>query len=244
MTSTNEDIISSLYPPPPPYFKYFTEENLNNLEIWKNKAQDEMQIDKTDLEQVKEDQDIKAPGQLKFLVPPKQPDGDHYRGFGNLWSFEDKLPGLKELGWTQLYKDDDELITSNTKIAELHKLMDSLLLNFLELIGVVSIDPQQFHYKIEDLKLILININHILNTYRPHQSRESLIMLLRKQIDMKRNEISEIDKTSEDIKLRILKLVDTSYISDQEDVKSEHDSTEDGESIKNNIIQKLLNQNV
>lgn len=244
MTSTNEDIISSLYPPPPPYFKYFTDENLSKLETWKNKGQDDMQLDKTDLEQANEYEDNKPPGELKFLVPPKQPDSDHYRGFGNLWSFEDKLPGLKELGWTQLYKDDDELITSNTKIVELHKLMDSLLLNFLELIGVVSIDPQQFHYKIEDLKLILININHILNTYRPHQSRESLIMLLRKQIDMKRNEINEIDKTSEDIKAKILKLVDANYHDGQEDVKSEEDSAEDKESIKNSIIQRLLDQNV
>ena len=39
--------------------------------------------------------------------------------------------------------------------------------------------------KIHDINLILININHLLNTYRPHQSRESLIMLLKNQIDYK-----------------------------------------------------------
>lgn len=243
MTSTNEDIISSLYPPPPPYVKYFTEENLNKLEAWKNGTQDDMQIDKTDSERDIEEKESQPPGVLKFLIPPKQPSGEHYRGFGSLWSFEDKLPGLKELGWTQLYKDDDELITSNTKIEELHKLMDSLLLNFLELIGVVSIDPQQFHYKIEDLKLILINISHILNTYRPHQSRESLIMLLRKQIDMKRNEINEIDKTSSDIKAKILKLVDANYVNEQENNKEENDAN-DEETVKNRIIDKLLSQNL
>ena len=194
--SENEDLISSLYPPPPPYFKFFTEENRAKLEAW--------QKDHDGKEQLVPE----PPGELKFLVPPKQPEGTHYRGYGSLWSFEDKLPSLEDLGWKKLYESVDDQDTSRAKIHELHKLTDSLLLCFLELIGIMSIDPQQFHVKIEDLKLILININHILNTYRPHQSRESLIMLLRQNIEQKRSEITEIDKTCDSIRQRIEAIMD------------------------------------
>ena len=194
--SENEDLISSLYPPPPPYFKFFTEENRAKLEAW--------QKDHDGKEQLVPE----PPGELKFLVPPKQPEGTHYRGYGSLWSFEDKLPSLEDLGWKKLYESVDDQDTSRAKIHELHKLTDSLLLCFLELIGIMSIEPQQFHVKIEDLKLILININHILNTYRPHQSRESLIMLLRQNIEQKRSEITEIDKTCDCIRQRIEAIMD------------------------------------
>lgn len=187
--SENEDLISSLYPPPPPYFKFFTEDNKQKLESWKKDNPDTS--------------DAEPPGELKFLVPPKQPEGTHYRGYGSLWSFEDKLPSLEDLGWKKLYESVDDHDTSRAKIQELHKLTDSLLLCFLELIGIMSIEPLQFHVKIEDLKLILININHILNTYRPHQSRESLIMLLRHKIEQKQKEISNIDETCTSIRERI-----------------------------------------
>lgn len=225
---SNEDLISSLYPPPPPYVKFFTSENLNELALWNQKK-----IDNSDQEL--------PPGELKFLVPPKPPSGTHYRGYGNIWSFEDKLPSLKDANWEQLYQDDDESITSETKIKELHKLMDSLLLNFLELIGVVSIDPAKFEPKIKDISLILININHLLNTYRPHQSRESLIMLLKKKIDSKRLEIETMKKTSTQIKARIKKLaeIDDSKYKQPQLTSHEPASTE---TIKEEIINELLHQ--
>lgn len=231
ITGMSEDLISSLYPPPPPYFKFFTQENLNKVNSWK-KEQDQEESSPEDPRKVPE-------GELQFLIPPEQPSGTHYRGYGNLWSFEDKLPSLKEAGWTQLYKEEDELITSQTKIKELHKLMDSLLLNFLELIGSMSVDPSKFHYKIEDLKLLLININHILNTYRPHQTRESLIMLLKKQIDKKNNEINEIDKVSTSITEKIQKLTNN-VKGTNEDVDESNESS--SAELKKKLLDKLLYQ--
>lgn len=185
----SEDLISALYPPPPPYVKFFTGENLEKLESFEGDFNEN-----------------NITGELKFLVPPKPPAGNHYRGYGNIWSFEDKLPSLKNSNWDQLYKIDDDKITSENKISELHKLTDSLLLNFLELVGIISINPLLFEPKINLISLILININHLLNTYRPHQSRESLIMLLKSKIDEKNTEIENIDKVALEIKEKIKKL--------------------------------------
>ena len=183
----SDDLISALYPPPPVYYKYFTKSNLDKF-----KPLDDSAL---------------ATGELKLQVPPEIPQSDHYRGYGSVWSLETKIPSLKSLGFTQLYQDEDEVITSKTKIAELHKLLDSLLLNFLELVASVAVDPSKFYIKIEHLKLLIINMNHLLNTYRPHQTRESLIMLLQKLIQDKRDETAQIDKAIEDAKKNILELI-------------------------------------
>lgn len=250
--SEGDELISSLYPPPPPYYKYFTDENVEKLAQWKKSNQgtrsavsrsDSENENGTGEEQHGNETGAEVTGELKFLVPPKPPLGTHYRNYGNVWSFEDKLPSLKEMGLTQLYQDEDSTITSRAKIEELHKLLDSLLLNFLELIGVVSIEPEKFHFKIEDLKLILININHILNLYRPHQSRESLIMLLRRQIESKRLEISEINSISNEVKTKINKLLENLLV--EEHVEPELTTTEDtkasaAEKDKSEIVDKLL----
>lgn len=245
----SEDLISSLYPPPPPYYKYFTDENLEKLrkakENEENRENEEHQLEKAENPQSGDTDaatEVQLPPELKLLTPPTQPVGDHYRGYGNLWSFENKLPSLKDSGWRQLYEDEDENITSKTKTKELHKLTDSLLLNFLELVGSVAVDPSQFHVKIEDLKLILININHILNTYRPHQTRESLIMLLRKHIDSKRAEIAEIDRVSENVKLKILSLVTEQepIHEEEEETLASGDDTNDREKLHDAIAGRLL----
>lgn len=188
-----DDLITSLYPPPPPYYKHFTKANIDKFEALK-------QAD--DLDAVK--------GALKFQVPPDVPLTPQYRGYGSVWSLDNKIPSLKSLGFTQLYQDEDETITSKAKIAELHKLLDSLLLNFLELVGSVAVEPAKFYIKIEHLKRLIINMNHLLNTYRPHQTRESLIMLLQKLIEDKRAETAKIEAAMLQAKKDILDLVQRS----------------------------------
>lgn len=232
MSTQEDDLISSLYPPPPTFYQFFTKENLEAFEKYKaeNKKSEPSDFTKEDEKDTKNDGH--PPGVLKFFVPPKPMKGSHYRGFGNFWPFEDQLPKLTELGWKQLYPEEDESITYKTKLKELHKLMDSLLLNYLEFIGIMSIDPHLSPRKIEDLKLILMNVNHILNTYRPHQSRENLIQLLKKQINTKKKDISEIDSVCATVKKRIKELGTTDT-----DVHEPHDN--DSSDMQNREIDVL-----
>lgn len=185
----DDDLISSLYPPPPPYYKYFTKSNVDKFaELSKDGKTNEIL------------------GPLKLHIPPEIPLTPQYRGYGSVWSLDNKIPSLKSLGFNQLYQDEDETITSKTKIAELHKLLDSLLLNFLELVGSVAVEPAKFYIKVEHLKQLIINMNHLLNTYRPHQTRESLIMLLQKQIEDKKAETALIQRAMQQAKTDILAL--------------------------------------
>lgn len=119
------------------------------------------------------------------------------------------LPSLKEQGIEQLYPsspapETDRESPSNPPQPLNHayyllKISKSLLLNFLEFVGILSVSPEQFESKVEDLRNLFINAHHLLNLYRPHQARESLIMMMEEQLDRTREEIRDMDKVKGDI---------------------------------------------
>lgn len=79
------------------------------------------------------------------------------------------------------------------------KISKSLLLNFLEFVGILSVSPEQFESKVEDIRNLFINAHHLLNLYRPHQARESLIMMMEEQLHRTKDEIKQMDKVKADI---------------------------------------------
>lgn len=197
MTENSE--ISALYPPPPPYYKFFTSENISRVnELRKNNDTDVAISKLTD---------------LKFLIPPKQPEKEQYRSFGDLWWFQDKQVGLKESGIEQIYgesehpkddeDDEEEDVFSTARIDELKKMTKSLLYNYLEFISVLIKNPEFATEKIENIRTILINIHHLLNSYRLHQSRETLIITMQKKLSETQDEISTIKNTCSNIETKL-----------------------------------------
>lgn len=69
-----------------------------------------------------------------------------------------------------------------------------LLLNFLELVGLLSRCPERYEAKLDDIRNLFINAHHLLNLYRPHQTRESLIALMEEQLKKSKEEIGEMDR--------------------------------------------------
>jgi mediator of RNA polymerase II transcription subunit 7 len=102
----------------------------------------------------------------------------------------------------------------------LKRLAKSLLLNFLELMGTLSTTPASAPEKISDLRTLFINFHHLLNEYRPHQARESLIMMMEEQLERSKQETRGIEGMK--IKVEgILKGLGDAKLRDGEDKDTE-----------------------
>lgn len=190
----SEETAAALYPSPPPFYNFFTSENVQQY--------------KDLLHEGKTPEEISQIKDIRFLVPPQKPNGETYRSFGDLWWFQDKVIGLKESGVTQLYEgedgeNDDENLLSPRRIEQLKKLTQSLLVNYLELIGIFASNPSLVSKKIEEIRIILINIHHLLNSYRLHQSREAMILNYQQKIQQTWDDVKKINETCDRVKSKI-----------------------------------------
>lgn len=82
----------------------------------------------------------------------------------------------------------------------LKRLAKSVLLNFLELIGAASINPEGILDKAGDIQTILLNMHHGINEYRPHQARESLIQTMQTRLDQIRAETAAVNAVTDKAK--------------------------------------------
>ncbi|KAI1918203.1 Mediator of RNA polymerase II transcription subunit 7 [Ophidiomyces ophidiicola] len=220
--------ITAAFPPPPPFWTHFTPSNLEKLEETKrdavlhNTKGDRHGLNPEDLRA------LDLPTELRYLVPPKPPNEGQYSLFSELQSvslsllqpvdfyltylqLSTSLPSLQQQGIEQLYPSDltDETTGRSSRHAYyLLKISKSLLLNFLELVGILSLCPDQYEPKLDDIRNLFINAHHLLNSYRPHQSRESLIAMMEEQLERAKEEIQEMDqmKTRAEMYLRDLEM--------------------------------------
>ena len=110
--------------------------------------------------------------QLKGLTPRSATYG-RYRPHPSVLSYilliltqlPERLPSLAEMNVRQLYSSDPDL----DRTSELRWLTKSVLMNYLELVGIMDVDSAGWTEKIDDLRIIFINMHHLLNEYRPHQ---------------------------------------------------------------------------
>lgn len=60
-------------------------------------------------------------------------------------------------------------------------------------------NPWRYLDKISDLETLFFNFHHLLNEYRPHQARESLILMMQEQLEKARTETEAIMRQKENL---------------------------------------------
>ena len=149
------------YPAPPPFWKHFTSTNLAQL-------QDVQSTTSSSATELKPP----LPLVLTCLTPPPIPATD-YNSFGPAHLIHPSA--------TLIPADDDLLFNPSTNInysSLLLKLTKSLLLNFLELITILSQNPNEAVEKMQDLNRLMVNVHAVINMWRPHQAREAVREML------------------------------------------------------------------
>ncbi|KAF9204420.1 Mediator of RNA polymerase II transcription subunit 7 [Haplosporangium sp. Z 27] len=213
------------FPAPPYYFQRYTQENLKLLE----KA-------KTDPENAEITKSLEAiPFPILALEPPPPIKRGAYWMFGRAWPVQDSLATLEEQGIEQLYPkgtigndfigDQEQMIWVTglsgkktvinmrcvhldilDRVKELKKLNHSAVFNFLQLVHTLSTSPSEFAMKVDQIRVIFINMHHILNEYRPHQARETLKLMMEDQLRRKKKETAALKKTCADLRKKLATL--------------------------------------
>ncbi|KAF9328042.1 Mediator of RNA polymerase II transcription subunit 7 [Linnemannia elongata] len=188
MEDPNAQQQGAAFPAPPYYFQRYTQPNLALLEKTKS---DPTNPDLTT-----------ALDALPFPVLALEPPPPIKRGicwmFGRPWPVQDTLATLSEQGIEQLYPKGDI-----DRVKELKKLNHSAIFNFLDLVHVLSTSPGEFATKVDHIRVIFINMHHILNEYRPHQARETLRLMMNDQLARKRKETAALRKTCADLRKQL-----------------------------------------
>lgn len=102
---------------------------------------------------------------------------------------DDSSLSLEELGSKQLFPSG-----SINTIEELKKLNRKLLQEFLRLIQTLISNAAEANLmsQVEEITLIFVNMHYLLNTYRPHQARQTLISQLEEQIERRKQQTETI----------------------------------------------------
>lgn len=200
--------LAALWPGPPNFYEAFTESNISRIETLR-KAQSSSPSSSDEQPSASQIAIISnLPDDLRYLQPPEPPKDGIYRCFGdtynvnnlyfpytllhtNVSQLHEALPSLEAQGIEQLYPEDP---TTTDASFLLKRLSKSLLLNFLELITILSTTPGEHTEKIDDIRTLLINFHHLLNDYRPHQARESLILMMEEQLRQMNKETEGIER--------------------------------------------------
>ncbi|KAK8062173.1 MED7-member of RNA polymerase II transcriptional regulation mediator complex [Apiospora hydei] len=216
------DQITSTWPRPPPFYKNFTADNLARLaDLKRERAETSNPPSNPDAGTNNNKDDILSqrltglPANLRNLQPPLPPDEGAWRIFGDPYRLVQPLPKLEEGArfgpWWQM-RDDKHF----DRATVLKRIAKSLLLNFLELVGILGQNAMDASEKVKDIRDLFYNFHHLINEYRPHQARESLIATMQAQLDRLRAETTAIRDSKEKVE-RMLEGLGSLKI-DQEEV--------------------------
>lgn len=183
------------FPTPPPFYQHFTKDNIAQLrQIRKEKSATE-DSEQAGTDSSKQIDRQTLPQNLRYLLPPELPTDGKWRTFGAQHDLHAPDPSLEDAGIEVLFPSDPAVKLNPQPY--LLSLARSLLTTFLSLTGILSEDATQYEETVGDLKTIVTNMHDLINQYRPHQARETLILMMEERIERLRGEIRGIGEAGE-----------------------------------------------
>ncbi|KAK5124984.1 hypothetical protein LTR85_001174 [Meristemomyces frigidus] len=188
------------FPAPPPFYKHFTKQNTAQLRQLRKDAGVPAHHDQdatTTTDQRPNLDILSLPPELRYLIPPQPPTDNKFKAFGIPHDLNAPSPTLADLQIEQLYPSHPS-VRLNPQ-SHLISLARSQLTTYLALVGAMSQDAEQWPPFAEDLETITFNMHDLINQYRPHQARETLIMGMEERVARMKGEIGRIGEAREKV---------------------------------------------
>lgn len=170
-------VMAAPFPTPPPFWKYFTKQNVARAK------------------QLRDDET--ADDELRYLIPPEPPSDGRYSSFGQPIDLHAPPATLESAGIDQLYPAHPNVRVNPQP--HLISLVRSSLTTFLSLLGTLSQNPELYEETVTDLQTIFYNIHDLINQYRPHQARESLLLIMEARVEKMNAENKAIAESKEKV---------------------------------------------
>lgn len=147
---------------------------------------------------------------------------------------------LSHWTYTQLYpsttaassSSTDPASTSNSTEANidrqqyLNRFNRSIIIEYISLLGIVALNPTSEHKdkKLKHILTLVCNMHALINEYRPHQARETLIRIMEDQVRRKKAEVQGVKEMRRKVEgvLEGFGKALTGDWSEQEEVKSDN----------------------
>lgn len=165
-----------------------------------------------------------------LIPPPPPSDDESFQVFGEpakssgtnnftqMMAFVSKTLGeqfvLSDWTYTQLYPSTsaspsaDPTSASHSTDANidrqqyLNRFNRSIIIEYISLLGVVALDPTSEHKdrKLKHILTLVCNMHALINEYRPHQARETLIRIMEEQVRKKKAEVEGVKAMEEKVR--------------------------------------------
>lgn len=184
------------FPAPPPFYHHFTQENARELRRRRKDAGIPTKPSEniSDSEGKRDLDPLSLPPELRYFIPPPPPTTDTFQTFGLDRSLTAAEPSLSDTTYQhipRLYPDHPS-VHQNPQ-PHLLTLVRSQLTTFLLLIGNLSQNATEgWEPPTKDLEGLNYNMQELVNRYRPHQARETLILMMEERVRRMREEVKAV----------------------------------------------------
>ncbi|RMZ20802.1 hypothetical protein D0859_15196 [Hortaea werneckii] len=185
------------FPQPPPFYKHFTKANTAELKRQQKDLASHHPHDEEASHSAHQPTNLNIlslPPELRYLIPPTPPDtttpNNPPKAFTQTLNLTPSPPTLADLSIDPLHPTHPSVLSNPQP--HLLALSRSLLTTFLHLVGAQSQNAEAWEESTRHLERIVGSMHELINAYRPHQARESLILEMEGRVRGMRGEVERI----------------------------------------------------
>ncbi|RPD76076.1 hypothetical protein L226DRAFT_461028 [Lentinus tigrinus ALCF2SS1-7] len=201
------------FPSPPSHYLRYTTHNLNLLELLRERVGQDAELSSVNQYEVLSDQTDVPEWPLSQLEKPRVDwilEEGQYTVFGDTFYVKEKIPSLEELGGHQLYPQDPSV----DRRPALRSILRSMLVTYSKLLDSLLAPPPtssshieaEWKQHLEWINVLAQNIMGVANDLRPVQARGNLELMMRRQLELRREETKAIHAKCDALEAQLAEL--------------------------------------